>query len=78
MSAPGTAGDIMYVDFKTLVLFRKPFRVEISKEYQFGSDQVAIRFVSRLDCKTRFRNKITGPTGTQQFSAIVTRSASGT
>lgn len=78
MSAPGTAGDIMYVDFGTFRHYQRPFRLEVSKEFQFGTDQVAVRAVNRLDCKTIFRNKVTGPTGTQQFSAIVTRSAVGT
>jgi HK97 family phage major capsid protein len=77
-SAPGVAGDILYVDFGTVRNFRKPFRVEVSSEYQFGTDQIAIRFINRLDCRTIFRNKVTGPNGTQSFSAIVTRSGSGT
>jgi HK97 family phage major capsid protein len=77
-SAPGAAGDIAFVDFSTFLAYKKPFRVEVSKDYQFGTDQIAVRFVARLDCKTRFRNKITGPTGSQQFSSIVTRSGSGT
>lgn len=73
-SAPGNAGDIMYVDFNTFRLYRKPFRVEVSKEFQFGTDQVAVRFVSRLDCKTIFRSTVTGVNGSQSFGPIVTRS----
>lgn len=77
-SAPGNAGDILFVDFATVKAYKKPFRVEVSKEFQFGTDQVAVRFVNRLDAKTVFRNKVTGVNGTQQFSSIVTRSAAGT
>lgn len=77
-SAPGTAGDILYIDFATFRHLQRPFRVEVSKDYQFGSDQVSVRFIWRGDIKTIFRNKVTGPTGSQQFSSIVTRSGSGT
>lgn len=77
-SAPGVAGDIMYVDFSTVKCYRKPFRVEVSKDFAFNTDQIAIKFIARLDCKTRFRNKVTGTSGAQQFSAVVTRSGSGT
>jgi hypothetical protein len=77
-SAPGVAGDILYVDMATVKNYRKPFRVEVSKDFQFGTDQVAIRYVSRLDCRTIFRTPVTGVNGPQQFSAIVTRSGSGT
>ena len=77
-SAPGVAGDIMYVDLATVIHYKKAFRVEVSRDYQFGSDQVAVRFVWRGDVKTRFRNKITGPNGTEQFSALVTRTGVGT
>lgn len=77
-SAPGVAGDLMYVDFNTFRLYRKPYRVEVSKDYQFGVDQIAVRFVSRLDCKTLFRNAVTGVNGTESFSACVTRSSVGT
>jgi len=77
-SAPGVAGDIIYVDFATVKNYRKPFRVEISKEFQFGTDQVAVRYVARLDCRGIFRNPVTGVNGTQQFSAYVTRSSAGT
>lgn len=77
-SAPGLTGDILYIDFATVRNFRKPFRVEISKEFQFGTDQVAVRYVSRLDCRGVFRNAVTGPTGSQTFGAYVTRSSAGT
>lgn len=77
-SAPGTAGDIIYVDFATVLHYKRPFRVEVSRDYQFGTDQIAVRFVWRGDVKTRFRSAITPPTGTTTLSAIVTRSASGT
>lgn len=77
-SAPGVAGDIIFCDFDTVKHYKKPYRVEVSKEFQFGSDQICVRFVNRLDAKTIFRNKVTGPNGTQSFSSVVTRSGSGT
>ncbi len=76
-SAPGTAGDILYVDFDTFVLYRRPYRVEVSKDFQFGTDQVAVRFINRLDCKTVFRNTVTGVNGVEAFGPIVTRSSIG-
>lgn len=76
-SAPGSAGDILYLDFATFKNYKKPYRVEISREFQFGTDQVAVRMVNRLDCKSWFRNPVVGPSGTQQFSALITRSATG-
>lgn len=78
MSAPGTAGDIGYFDMKTVKTFRKPYRVEASKDFQFGTDQVAMRFVDRCDIKGLFRNAVTGPTGSSSFSAYCTRSSVGT
>lgn len=77
-SAPGNAGDILYIDFATFRNYQKPFRVEVSKEFQFGSDQIAVRYVARLDARSVMRNKVTGVNGTQQFSNIVTRAATGT
>ena len=77
-SAPGTAGDILYIDFATVKRYFRPTRIEISRDFQFGTDQVACRWVDRLDEKTIFRNAVTGPTGTDTFSACVTRSSSGT
>jgi HK97 family phage major capsid protein len=78
MSAPGSVGDIMYCDFGDVLAYKRPFRMESSVDFQFGTDQVAARFVWRGDIKTQFRNKITGPMGAQQFSSIVTRSSVGT
>ncbi len=77
-SAPGVAGDIIYVDFETFRLYRKPYRAEVSKDFQFGTDQVAVRLVNRLDAHSLFRSPITGTTGAATFSAIVTRTGSGT
>lgn len=77
-SAPGAAGDIIYLDMNTCVNYRKPFRIERSNEVQFLTDQIAIRFVSRNQAKGLFRNPVYGVNGSSQFSSMVTRSAVGT
>jgi len=78
MAQAGTAGDIGFFDFAQVRTFRKDFRVERSTEFQFGTDQIAVRYVARLDCKGLFRAKVTGPVGPTQYSSFVIRGASGT
>jgi HK97 family phage major capsid protein len=79
MSAPGAAGDIMYVDFNETKTYRKPVRIETSIEFQFSTDQVALRYVDRFNFFATKRTKLTGPSGgSTQYSPYVTRTAVGT
>jgi hypothetical protein len=73
-SAPGNTGDIIYVDFDLFKVYRKPIRIETSKDFQFGTDQVALRYCDRMTAFNQMRSAVTGAFGTPTYSNIVTRS----
>lgn len=76
MSAKGDAGDIGFFDLSYyLIGNRQPLTIDVSEHVAFTSNQIAWRFVTRVDGQPWLASPITPYKGTATLSPFVTLSA---
>lgn len=76
-SALGLAGDILMVDLSWYACRATNFSIDISNAPHWGTDELDVRYVTRLGGLNKLRNKVTGRTGSQTYSNLVTRETVG-